>query len=95
VRLGIIVNELATNSLKHAFEAKGGVIRITLSIDRARQRGRLEVADNGRGSCAAPNGGKGTALVASFAEQVGGSVERTSSPGQGTSVVVTFPLDAR
>jgi two-component system, sensor histidine kinase PdtaS len=95
VRLGIILNELVTNSLKHAFDAKGGVIRITLSVDRAQQQGRLEVADNGRGSGAAPSRGKGTALIASFAEQIGGSVERTSSPGQGTAVVVRFPLDAR
>lgn len=95
VRLGMILNELATNSLKHAFDAKGGVINITLSIDRARQRGRLEVADNGRGSAAAASGGKGRALVASFAEQIGGSVERAGSPGQGTSVAVTFPLDGR
>lgn len=83
-----------TNSLKHAFDAKGGVIRITLSIDQARRRGRLEVVDNGRGSAAAPSSGKGRALIASFAEQIGGSVERASTPGQGTSVVVTFPLDA-
>jgi len=95
VRLGMILNELATNSLKHAFDAKGGVIRITLSVDRARQRGRLEVADDGRGVQGAPSQGKGTALVDSFAEQIGGSVGRSSSPGQGTSVVVTFPLDAR
>lgn len=93
VRLGIILNELVTNSLKHAFDTKGGVIRITLSIDHARQRGRLEVADNGHGSAAAPNSGKGRALIASFAGQIGGSVERASTPGQGTSVVVTFPLD--
>jgi two-component system, sensor histidine kinase PdtaS len=95
VRLGIILNELATNSLKHAFDAEGGAIRITLSIDRARQLGRMEVADNGRGPGAAPSPGKGTSLVASFAEQIGGSVERASSPGQGTSVAVTFPLDCR
>jgi two-component sensor histidine kinase len=94
VRLGIILNELVTNSLKHAFDAKGGVIRITLSMDRARQRGRLEVTDNGRGAGAAPSRGKGTSLVAFFAEQIGGSVERASNPGQGTSVVVTFPLAA-
>ena len=95
VRLGIILNELVTNSLKHAFDGKGGVIRVALSVDRSRQRGRLEVADNGRGSDAAPSRGKGRALVAAFAEQIGGAVERASSPGQGTSVVVTFPLDAR
>jgi two-component sensor histidine kinase len=94
VRIGIILNELVTNSLKHAFGPQGGVIRVTLSVDHARQRGRLEVADDGRGSDAAPSRGKGTALVDSFAEQIGGSIERSSRPGQGTSVVVTFPLDA-
>ena len=95
VRLGIIVNELVTNSLKHAFEGKGGVIRITLSVDHARHRGRLEVADNGRGASNAPSEGMGTGLVDSFAEHIGGSIERRGSPGQGTTVVVTFPLDVR
>src|SRR5262249_32658227 len=46
VRLGIILNELVTNSLKHAFGAEGGAIRIVLTVDRAQRRGRLEVADD-------------------------------------------------
>jgi two-component sensor histidine kinase len=95
VRLGIILNELATNCFKHAFDARGGIIRITLSVDLDQQQGRLVVADNGRGSDVAPSRGKGTALVASFVEQIGGSLARTSTPGEGTSVTVTFPLESR
>ena len=92
VRLGIILNELVTNSSKHAFDAKGGVIRIILSVDVGRNQGRLVVADDGRGPGAARSDGKGTSLVTSFAEQIGGAVSRTGEPGKGTTVTVTFPL---
>jgi len=95
VRLGMILNELVTNCSKHAFDANGGIIRVTLSVDVDQNQGRLVVADNGRGLDAARSGGKGTALVTSFVEQIGGSVSRTGGPGEGTSVTVTFPLISR
>ena len=95
VRLGIILNELVTNCFKHAFDAKGGIITITLAVDLDHKQGRLVVADNGRGADVAPSRGKGTALVASFVEQIGGSLARTSTPGEGTTVAVTFPLESR
>jgi two-component system, sensor histidine kinase PdtaS len=95
VRLGMILNELVTNCFKHAFDANGGIIRIILSVDVDQGQGRLVVADNGRGPDAARSGGKGTVLVASFVEQIGGSVSRAGGPGEGTSVTVTFPLRSR
>lgn len=95
VRLGIILNELVTNCFKHAFDAKGGIISITLSVDPDRKQARLVVADNGCGADVAPSRGKGTALVASFVHQIGGSLARSSAPGEGTTVTVTFPLEPR
>ena len=93
VRLGIILNELITNAMKHAFGEESGTISISLTADPESGEGRLVVADDGRGAGSSPGrgSGSGTALVASFVEQIGGSLAR-SSDGKGTTVAVTFPL---
>jgi two-component system sensor histidine kinase KdpD len=49
--------------------------------------------DEGRGSARAHHGsGLGLAIARGFVELNGGRIEIESSPGQGTSVVVEFPL---
>lgn len=93
VRLGIILNELVTNALKHAFGEDGGTISISFAADPESGQGRLVVADNGRGAGASPGRGSGTALVASFVEQIGGTLAR-SGDGKGMTVVITFLLGA-
>ena len=83
VCISIIVNELVTNALKHAFpEGRAGTISITL----ARQRGAVElvVADDGVGmnKSAAPKGtGLGTRLVDTFVKQLRAKHEVTSDGG--------------
>src|SRR6185437_2519465 len=47
VRLGLIVNELVTNALKHAFGKEGG--RISIGFTAGPSEGVLTVADDGRG----------------------------------------------
>ena len=75
VPLGLIVNEFATNSLKHAFGDAGGTIR--LDVDEiAEDRLRLTLSDNGRGFPAEPapaklGSGTGMTLIGSFARQIG------------------------
>ena len=39
VPAGLIVNELVTNSLKYAFDERGGSIRVTFSVDEKREGG--------------------------------------------------------
>ena len=47
VYVGLIVNELVSNSIKHAFDDEGGIIQISLSeLD---EKYILEISDNGKG----------------------------------------------
>lgn len=94
--LSLLVSELVTNALKHAFEAgrKGGEIVISLCAE-GDERIALRVSDNGRGL---PEGfldsaptGLGTQIVASLARQLGGEIRWTSEGG--ATALVTFPLD--
>jgi two-component sensor histidine kinase len=69
VPLGLIVNELVTNALKHAFPAdRPGTIRVALS----RASGlTLLVSDDGVGRSKETKQGMGTRLVRLLAEQLG------------------------
>jgi two-component sensor histidine kinase len=84
VPCGLILNELLTNALKHAFpEQRRGQIEIEVRA----QPGRLHliVGDDGVGfrQTGAPTS-LGLRLVQALAEQVGGSLKVTSEPGRGT-----------
>jgi two-component sensor histidine kinase len=88
VPLGLIVNELVTNCVKHAFDERGGVIIIKLQAvgsDFA-----LTVSDNGVGAKPAAPAGSGLRLVEALARQLRGTVEmRTENPGMTTCIL--FP----
>lgn len=81
VTLGLIVNEVATNSAKHAFPGRDeGLIKVTL--DRGTSGIVLCVADNGTGMKTSERAGSlGMSLIAALAKQAGSEVERESSPG--------------
>jgi two-component system, sensor histidine kinase PdtaS len=71
VALGLIVNELVTNSLKHAFPSdRAGTIHVIL---RSQSGVTLLVRDDGIG-CSTPTGGIGTRLVMLLAQQLGARV---------------------
>jgi two-component sensor histidine kinase len=91
VPLGLILNELATNSIKHAFGTQGGAIHITLAGGVGYGEAQLTVADNGRGMADRGQSGSGVKLVAMLAHQIGGSVEQNSSD-RGTITSVRFPI---
>jgi two-component system, sensor histidine kinase PdtaS len=88
VPVGLIVNELVTNCVKHAFDEDGGAVRISLETSSGTGRIRLRVADNGRG-LEGQGKGTGTKLIDALCLQLRGRVERSSSE-QGTTVEVTF-----
>jgi two-component sensor histidine kinase len=84
--LGLAMNELVTNSLKHAFtEAAPGFIRVTLKslVDHeGREQAVLEVRDNGRGLVWPPERpGLGTTIVEAFAQKLKGSLEYSYENG--------------
>ena len=92
VRLGIIVNELVTNAIKHAFDGKHGTISVNFTVKEP--EGIVTVADNGHGMREGRPGGAGTGLIASLAEQIGATV-RVETGSDGTAVTVRLPLRRR
>jgi PAS domain S-box-containing protein len=92
---GLILNELITNSLKHAFEGcSGGTIRIELT-KVAGGAIRLLVSDDGVGLPPGLDLSKtetlGLQLVRMLTDQLGGKLEVVSSGG--TEVRMTFPAE--
>lgn len=74
VPIGLIANEFVTNSLKHAFGARGGTIAVSLEVTG--ERLRLCLSDDGKGlppdPHAAPQGsGTGIRLIEGLARQLG------------------------
>lgn len=94
VPLGLLVNELVTNAIKHGFPSPSPTSRIGVALQRIGGRARLVVHDNGRGvpldlDLARPDT-VGLRLARCMARQLRGSlsVER----GDGTAFVVEFDL---
>lgn len=88
--LGLIVNELITNSIKHAFQDGVGSVAVSVRSGLDHGSAELAVSDNGSGVDPAKKGGSGLRLVNALARSIGGQVERESS-SQGTRTTVTFP----
>jgi two-component sensor histidine kinase len=89
--VGLVVNELVTNSLKYAFRDRpGGTITVTAT--RLGDELEVVVADDGPGDGGSglPQGGLGSLLVAGFARQLRGRLQRRPVPGM--VVALTFPL---
>ena len=90
VPIGLIVNELVTNSVKYAFDEEGGVINVTFRINTDIGEGEVSVRDNGRGLGPIRKGGLGLGLADSLAGQLGGRLTTPEVP-KGTVTILTFP----
>lgn len=97
VPIGLITNELITNSIKHAFpDQEKGQIRITLQPG---ENGLLKllIADNGHPTAAEAvskkDSGFGSLLIQLLTTQLGGTLE--TSTEHGTSTVIRFPLQQK
>ncbi len=92
VTIGLIVNELATNAVKHAFPEGRG--RIVLGFARRDGAAVLTVADDGIGLAATtgsnPASGKGSRFVEAFVRQVGGTLACATGKA-GTTYTVRLP----
>ncbi|EJT02947.1 histidine kinase dimerization/phosphoacceptor domain -containing protein [Rhizobium sp. CCGE 510] len=91
---GLVINELLTNTLKHAFVGRDGG-EITLRCVVNDTGCRITVADNGVGlpqDVNWPHPGKLSAMIVqSLKQNARAQVEVASSPGTGMSVSLVFP----
>lgn len=92
VIVGLLVNELVTNALKHAFpDGRSGVV--TVRYAKEEQGPVLEVADNGVGldqgrSVVDSARHLGLRLIDGFADQLGGKIEYVSCGGTRARLVL-------
>ena len=92
LRVGLILNEVAMNSIKHAFGPDGGSIKVRLVGGVGYGEACLTVSDNGRGNIQKSNEhGSGLRLITSLARQIGGAITQESG-SSGTTTALTFPL---
>jgi two-component sensor histidine kinase len=92
--VGLVVNELLTNALKHAFQGRdGGVISLHCTTD-ADGGCLIVVADDGVGlpeGYSWPKPGKLSALIVrSLLQNAAAQMDVKSSPGRGMQVEITF-----
>ncbi len=92
-----ICQEALTNAAKHA---QASEVRIRLAVTRSQVS--LEIRDNGGGFVVpadwvelARQGHLGLVGMRERAEAVGGSMEISSQPGQGTRIQVVVPLEGQ
>ena len=91
--IGLVVNELATNAIKHAFPSGKGAIRIGLK-QQDDDIIRLSVTDDGIGldAAAGPKGtGFGTRYIGVFVRQLDGTLSQSSSAA-GSSFDIRLPV---
>jgi signal transduction histidine kinase len=81
-----VVSEALTNAAKHARAS-----RVEVDVGVADNTLRLLIRDNGSGG-ADPSRGSGLIGLSDRIEAVGGRIEITSPPGEGTSLSVSIPL---
>lgn len=94
VPFGLIVNELVTNALKHAFpDDRPG----TISVDFAREGGAyvLQVSDDGVGDPAVNRASGRPKLVEIMVRQMGGRIEIRREEGFGVRITIPVGGDVR
>ncbi len=92
---GLIINELVTNSIKHAFTGTNdGIILINLFTKNNTLY--LEVSDNGKGFPKDVNykntNSLGLQLVNTLVEQLNGTIELKENKYKGTGFFINFPM---
>ena len=91
--LGLIVTELITNSIKHAFpDNRPGIIEV--AFQQKGDKRVLRVSDNGRGLperiISGSSRGLGFKLVRVLSSQLEGTVELKGNESSGTDITITF-----
>ncbi|TRX02423.1 sensor histidine kinase [Flavobacterium gawalongense] len=94
IPLGLIINEIITNSFKHAFkETENPLIKIT--INQINQNNILTISDNGSGFEKKENyNGMGLSIVKALTKQLHGNFEikKTIESKSGTTSILEWPI---
>ena len=98
VPLGLLMTELVTNSLKHAFPTGEGNITVVLRPDADGQL-VLIVSDDGEtqtggGDATRSNAGLGTGIVTSLVAQLGGTMTVSNHTGTTTQLRIPMPVQS-
>jgi signal transduction histidine kinase len=86
-----ITREAVSNSLRHS---EASMVSVSLQEDGTTLH--LTIEDNGVGfDCESQRShGHGLHNIAARAQQLGGTLEVTAQPGQGTHILVHFPMES-
>jgi len=98
IPLGLLVTELLTNSLRHAFPTGAGSIDIVLHRNDEKKLA-LVVSDDGRGmrdkvDAMAPKTGLGMKIIAGLVAQLGGIMTIQDEGGLRTEICIAEPVTA-
>lgn len=94
IPVGLIVNEVISNSLKHAFPNGQQEPRVFLKLEHVAGKCKLRIGDNGKGMEEMPDPEKATLgleLIQTLTEQIDGELHIDSS--NGLTYTITFPDD--
>jgi PAS domain S-box-containing protein len=83
-----VVSEGLSNAAKHA---RASVVHVELNVENAVVE--VSIRDNGVGG-ADPDRGSGLVGLRDRVEALGGTIETTSPPGQGTCILARIPVDS-
>ena len=88
-KLGMIIAELITNSMRHAFDERGGTILVEMSA--AGSVAQCRVTDNGsfRGT---PRPGQGLMIIDALTKELHGTIEHRFEE-EGATSVLKFPIN--
>ncbi|MCV3765344.1 sensor histidine kinase [Rhizobium sp. TRM95796] len=90
--LALIVTELLTNAVKHAFSSDSDR-KIDIELRRAGPEITLSVRDNGVGLPEHTERSSGLAMVRAFSQQIGGAIDILREPGRGAHFIIRFSSD--
>lgn len=89
--LGLILNEVITNAVKHGFaNGRGGTLKVNAKSDGS--SGMIAITDDGAGfGTEPPSGGLGSVLIERLVRQIGGRASWESGH-PGSRVTIVFPV---
>lgn len=91
IPIGLIANEVLTNSFKYAFQEDGRDHQLSVRLIRQRDGVQLVFRDNGPGyDPAEVNDGMGVELIKELTEQISGSLEFNLK--NGVELLINFPI---